>query len=110
MRPDSAASAEPISAPTNTSPSATVPDRALAVHAFSPAMTGKVEPVYNFEVEGAHEYYAEGILVHNCRYWAMSRPMPGKSEQGAKAKVGTYAYWKALSESNKPQQGILRRR
>jgi hypothetical protein len=23
-------------------------------------------PVYNLEVEGAHEFFANGILVHNC--------------------------------------------
>jgi len=31
--------------------------------------------VYNFEVEDAHTYFAEGILVHNCDYCA---PMEGK--------------------------------
>lgn len=24
------------------------------------------EPVYNLEIEGAHHYYADGFLVHNC--------------------------------------------
>lgn len=26
-------------------------------------------PVYNLSVEGAHEYYANGVLVHNCDAW-----------------------------------------
>lgn len=28
--------------------------------------TGEKSPVYNITVEDAHEYFAEGILVHNC--------------------------------------------
>ncbi|MDE1941409.1 MAG: Hint domain-containing protein, partial [Patescibacteria group bacterium] len=28
----------------------------------------RAAPVYNLEVEGEHEYYANGILVHNCGY------------------------------------------
>ncbi len=35
------------------------------------------EPVYNLTVAGAHEYYANGILVHNCdalRYVVSSLP------------------------------------
>jgi len=28
--------------------------------------TGSVENVYNLSVEGEHEYFANGILVHNC--------------------------------------------
>ena len=28
-------------------------------------------PVYNIQVENVHEYFANGILVHNCLY------MPG---------------------------------
>ena len=24
------------------------------------------EPVYNLEVEDAHEFFANGVLVHNC--------------------------------------------
>jgi hypothetical protein len=32
--------------------------------------------VFNLQVEGAHEYFANGLLVHNCdgyRYWVMTR-------------------------------------
>lgn len=25
-----------------------------------------VSPVYNLAVEGAHEFFANGVLVHNC--------------------------------------------
>lgn len=34
--------------------------------------------VYNLEVEGSHEFYANGILTHNCdslRYAVMTWPM-----------------------------------
>lgn len=34
--------------------------------------------VYNLEVEGANEYFANGILVHNCRYGLASHINPGK--------------------------------
>lgn len=33
-------------------------------------------PVYNIEVEGEPEYFANGILVHNCKYLVMSYPEP----------------------------------
>ena len=38
-----------------------------------PTIVGE-RKVYNLSVEGVEEYFAEGILVHNCRYGAMSRP------------------------------------
>ena len=28
--------------------------------------TGRIEPVYNLTVEGQPEFYANGVLVHNC--------------------------------------------
>lgn len=34
-------------------------------------------PVYNLEVEGAHEYYANGLLVHNCE-WQPGMPSPDR--------------------------------
>jgi hypothetical protein len=37
-------------------------------------MTAGRRKVYNLSVEGAQEYFANGVLVHNCRYAAMSRP------------------------------------
>ena len=51
-----------------------VPKTVAHVVDFSLAGTGTV---YNLEVEGEPEYYANGILVHNCeslRYFVMSRP------------------------------------
>jgi hypothetical protein len=39
----------------------TVHARVLRVH-----QTGRVEPVYNLRVDGANEYFAGGLLVHNC--------------------------------------------
>ena len=35
----------------------------------------QVAPVYNLEVAEEHEYYANGILVHNC-VWAITELMP----------------------------------
>jgi hypothetical protein len=35
-----------------------------------------IAPVYNLEVEGEHEYFAEGILVHNC-VWALTELAAG---------------------------------
>jgi hypothetical protein len=37
---------------------------------------GKIEPVYNLEVEGCPEYFANGVLVHNC-VWALTDLMLG---------------------------------
>lgn len=37
------------------------------------------QEVYNLTVEGCPEFFANGILVHNCdRYFTMDRPMPKK--------------------------------
>jgi hypothetical protein len=49
----------------------------VSVVAVEPSGMGPV-PVYNLTVEGAPEFYAEGVLVHNCdalRYLAMIRPI-----------------------------------
>jgi len=32
---------------------------------------GRVEPVYNLHVDGPHEFFANGFLVHNC-VWALT--------------------------------------
>ncbi len=59
------------SPPTATPKHATAPARVLDVRAAG------AEPVYNLTVAGAHEYYANGILVHNCdalRYVVSSLP------------------------------------
>jgi hypothetical protein len=38
---------------------------------LSGATPAEDQPVYNLAVEDAEEYYANGILVHNCRYLLM---------------------------------------
>ena len=38
-------------------------------------------PVYNLEVEGEHEYFANGILVHNC-VWALTELAEGSGGWG----------------------------
>lgn len=38
-------------------------------------------PVYDIEVEGAHEFYANGLLVHNCRYLLASMLAPRKKAE-----------------------------
>ena len=51
------------SSPTNTPRPKLVADRVLTVYD-----TGERNKVYDLEVEGAHEFVASGVLVHNCRY------------------------------------------
>ncbi len=34
------------------------------------------EPVYNLTVEGSPEYFANGVLVHNCTTW-----VPGQTSR-----------------------------
>lgn len=55
-----------------------------------------IEPVFNLTVEDQHEYFANGILVHNsydnCRYALMSWDFPGavlskKAGQGTLAQI-----------------------
>ena len=53
--------AEESSVATSTHPSGFVADRVRRV-----TQTPDVRPVYNLAVAGAHEYVANGILVHNC--------------------------------------------
>jgi len=40
--------------------------RAVAIAKGGSCQLSKTEAVYNLEVEGLHEYYANGVLVHNC--------------------------------------------
>ena len=46
--------------------------------------------VYNLEVERDHEYYANGILVHNCKYSIMARLYPNR-EPNLEIKEGSGA-------------------
>ncbi len=46
-----------------------------AVHVVAVVTNAKPSAVYNLTVEGMHEYFANGILVHNCdaaRYAVMA--------------------------------------
>jgi hypothetical protein len=43
-------------------------------------------PVYNLEVEGAHEFFANGILVHNCLD-ALRYAISWLTEPGERAEV-----------------------
>jgi hypothetical protein len=64
------------------------------------AIIKKIEPiglqdVYNMEVEGHHNFSVNGgLIVHNCRYFVMSRPaisvsMDELRERRAKRRKGT---------------------
>ncbi len=35
---------------------------------YSVSMTGRFEDVYSFECVASHNYIADGVVVHNCRY------------------------------------------
>jgi hypothetical protein len=50
--------------------------------------TGKQEDVYNLEVDGVHEYFANGILVANC----MDAMRYGVIMQDELTSHGQYAY------------------
>ena len=56
-----ASTAEHPSPRTDTCPPGSAPSRVLSVTADPGS-----RPVYNLEVEGDHEYIANGVLVHNC--------------------------------------------
>lgn len=58
-----APTAESRSGPTSTTRPRVVLDRVLRSYA-----TGRRETVYNLQVETDEEFFANGILVHNCRY------------------------------------------
>ena len=56
-----------------------LPDRQMRCGVLSAVVSVQSEPecvVYNITVDEAHEYFAEGILVANCRYGVMARPTP----------------------------------
>jgi hypothetical protein len=63
-----------VSAPAATNPSGSTdtPRRAAApVSVLGLSDAGRAD-VYNLSVEGVEEYFANGVLVHNCRYLCMS--------------------------------------
>lgn len=75
----------PISRPTNTGPRGSAPEPVRVVTEWKSC--GTREPVYNLTVEGDHEYFANGILTHNCdalRYGVSSvRKQEGRREYQA---------------------------
>lgn len=65
--PDSTMSSAPVpSAASRSSSTSTARSRVAPVVVESVAATGKIEPVYDLTVEGEHEFFANGVLVHNC--------------------------------------------
>lgn len=74
MKPASAASAEKRSCAVNTSAGSVADESAVRLVAYE---TAGFADVYDLEVEGAHEFFANGILVHNClRYGTKSALKP----------------------------------
>lgn len=70
MRLARVCSAESRSGPTATCPQSTVHCHVLAVTEHTERL-----PVYNLLISGAHDYFANGVLVHNCdalRYLAFT--------------------------------------
>jgi hypothetical protein len=61
-------------------------------------------PVYNVEVEGQHEYFANGILVHNCKYVLMSHPEPAEKSLKQRAAEAV----KPLAEAGDLTSALIR--
>jgi len=75
-------SAGPRSASTATCPPRPVHASVARLCGSAPAGTATV---YNLTVEGAHEFYANGVLVHNCdclRYLVMPAAVPDVTRRG----------------------------
>ena len=86
--------------PTNTPKQKPVPGCAVQVLDIYPAGT---EKVYNISVEGEPEYFANGILVHNCessRYALMSRPSPNEGEMFMPGAAEHYRHLKDESDED----------
>lgn len=75
----------------------------------------KREPVYNISVDGAHEYYANGVLVHNCDAVVMAVTAAQQNRVRAVAPpdeddpTDTWgAMWRrALGQYGKPDKGRI---
>jgi hypothetical protein len=52
----------------------------------------------------------EDHAVDALRYWAMSRPMPGKLKDDAQKRPGTWGWWKNEANRKREADGILTRR
>jgi len=44
--------------------------------------------VFNLQVADVHEYLANGILVHNCKYWASDDPRYMGDQWQAESQTG----------------------
>lgn len=86
MRADMSEKKHPISAFTAVSNSSqkTIEQYGAPTVVGEPTIVGK-RKVYNLSVDDAEEYFANGVLVHNCRYACMSRPyvapLPANADQ-----------------------------
>jgi hypothetical protein len=91
VRPAWITNSEPVSSAAEPSPStATVQRGRVRDHVPQKVVTvvgvkrlNKRAPVYNLTVDAVHEYYANGVLVHNCdaaRYLAWGLRHMGASE------------------------------
>lgn len=72
----SVSSVVPTSGPSGTRPPEPYPSPATVRVLRSTPISGAAEQVYDLTVEGAHEFYANGILVHNCDYFEEAAANP----------------------------------
>lgn len=56
---------------------ASVSQRVQSVSTIT-GVTGDAEPVYDITVEDQHEFYANGLLVHNCTWMPTDSASPGR--------------------------------
>jgi len=70
-------------------PALTAPSGVRSVVANAPAGSARV---FNLTVASPHEYLANGVLVHNCRYGANSRPGPASVARAKPPVKGSVAY------------------
>lgn len=75
----SASNVEPTSAPDSMSRPASPPERALA-RVLRSSPTGREERVFDLTIEGEHEFFAGGVLVHNCDHYEEAAANPRLAE------------------------------
>lgn len=63
----------------------------------------KKQDVYNLSVQGVHEYFANGILVSNCRYGLMSRMMKPKKRTGQQTHLQAHYKGKPVQTRSIPE-------
>ena len=71
--------------------------------------TGLTSPVYNLSVEGDfHEFYAEGLLVHNCdalRYLLATRPIGDRPRRHKTGQSIDQRFQQMMSRAGKRKRG-----